>query len=103
MNEATAGLYVVSEKKAEFFFHTLLFCSKADFRTAFSKLNLRGNFFNEIVRVVSSTKARVNWVVFSKSVIRSSSFEAFLIFSGAESRAKFFKVESALPRSGSVL
>ena len=57
MNEATAGLYVVTEKKAEFFFHTLLFCSKADFRTAFSKLNLRGNFFDEIVRVVSSTKA----------------------------------------------
>ena len=53
MNEATAGLYVVTEKKAEFFFHTLLFCSKA----AFSKLNLRGNFFDEIVRVVSSTKA----------------------------------------------
>ena len=45
----------------------------------------------------------MNWVVLSKSVIRSSSFEAFLIFSGAESRAKFFKVESALPGSGSVL
>ena len=57
VNEATAGLYVVTEQKAEFFFHTLLFCSKADFRTAFSKLNLRAHFFNEIVRVVSSTKA----------------------------------------------
>ena len=33
----------------------------------------------------------MNWVVFSKSVIRSSSFEAFLIFSGAGSRAKFFQ------------
>ena len=34
---------------------------------------------------------------------RSSPFKTFLIFSGAESCAKFFIVQSALPRSGSVL
>ena len=45
----------------------------------------------------------MNFVVCSKSIIRSSPFETFLIFSGAESGAKFLKVESTLPRSGSEL
>ena len=49
----TAGLYVVTEQKAEFF-HTLLFCSKADFRSA--NLTSEVIFFKEIVRV-ASTKA----------------------------------------------
>ena len=43
--------YLVTEQKAEFF-HTLLFCSKADFCSA--NLTSEGNFFNEIVRVASS-------------------------------------------------
>ena len=34
---------------------------------------------------------------------RSSPFKTFLIFSGAESRLKVFRVQSALSRSGSVL
>lgn len=34
---------------------------------------------------------------------RSSPFKTFLIFSGAESRAEFLKVQAALPRSGIVL
>ena len=54
MGEATAGLYVVTEQKAEFFFRILLLCSSL---LPFSKLNLRGNFLNEIVRAVSITKA----------------------------------------------
>ena len=49
----TAGLYVVTEQKAEFF-HTLLFCSKADLRSA--NLTSEVIFFKEIVRV-ASTKA----------------------------------------------
>ena len=47
----TAGLYVVTEQKEEFF-HTLLFCSKADFRSA--NLTSEVIFFKEIVRVVST-------------------------------------------------
>ena len=54
MGEATAGLYVVTEQKAEFFFRTLLLCCG---RLPFSKLNLRSNFFDKIVRAVSTTKA----------------------------------------------
>ena len=36
----TAGLYVVTEQKAEFFSHFIVFC-----RLPFSKFNLRGNIF----------------------------------------------------------
>ena len=49
----TAGLYVVTEQKEEFF-HTLLVDSKADFRSA--NLTFEVIFFKEIARVVS-TKA----------------------------------------------
>ena len=49
----TAGLYVVTEQKTDFF-HTLLLCSKADFRSA--NLTSEVIFFKEIVRV-ASTKA----------------------------------------------
>ena len=35
--------YLVRLNKSRIFFHTLLFCSKADIRSA--NLNLRGNFF----------------------------------------------------------
>jgi len=47
--------YLVTEQKAEFFFHTLLFCSKADFRSV--NLTSEVFFFYEKVRVVSSTNA----------------------------------------------
>ena len=47
--------YLVTEQKADFFFHTLLFCSKADFRSA--NLTSEVIFFNDIVRVASSTNA----------------------------------------------
>ena len=49
----TEGLYVVTDQKAEFF-HTLLFCSKADFRS--TNLTSEAMFFKEVVRV-ASTKA----------------------------------------------
>ena len=44
----------VTEQKAEFF-HTLLVCSKADFRSA--NLTSEVIFFNEILRVAISTNA----------------------------------------------
>ena len=47
----TAGLYVVTEQKTDFF-HTLLLCSKADFRSA--NLTSEVIFFKEIVRVAST-------------------------------------------------
>ena len=50
----TAGLYVVTEQKEEFF-HSLLFCSKADFRSA--NLTSEVIFFNEIVKVATSKSA----------------------------------------------
>ena len=43
--------YFVTEQKPEFF-HSLLFCGKADFRSA--NLTSEVIFFNEIVRVASS-------------------------------------------------
>ena len=46
--------YFVTERKAEFF-HTLLFCGKADFRSA--NLTSVVIFFNEIVMAASSTNA----------------------------------------------
>ena len=49
----TAGLYVVTNKRQNFF-HTLLFCSKADFRSA--NLTSEVIFFKGVVRV-ASTKA----------------------------------------------
>ena len=49
------GWYNVTEQKAEFFFLSLLFCSKADFRSA--NLICEVIFFNKIVWVASSTKA----------------------------------------------
>ena len=51
-----AGLPFKTEQKAEFFFHTLWFCSKADFHSA----NFTSEvifFFSEIVRVAISTNA----------------------------------------------
>ena len=51
--QLTAGLYDVTEQRAEFF-HTLLFCSEADFRSA--NLTPEVIFFKEVVRV-ASTKA----------------------------------------------
>ena len=51
--QLTAGLYVVTEQRAEFF-HTLLFCSEADFRS--TNLTSGVIFFKEVVRV-ASTKA----------------------------------------------
>ena len=47
--------YLVRLNKRQTFFHTLLFCGKADFRSA--NLTSEITFFNEIVRVASSTNA----------------------------------------------
>ena len=47
--------YLVGLNKRQNFFHTLLFCSKANFRSA--NLTSEVIFFNEIVRVASSTNA----------------------------------------------
>ena len=47
--------YLVRLNKRQIFFHTLLFCSKADFRSA--NLTSQVIFFNEIVRVATSTNA----------------------------------------------
>ena len=44
---------LVTEQKADFFFHTLLFCSKAEFRSA--NLNSEVIFFIEKARTASST------------------------------------------------
>ena len=46
---------IVRLKKRQNFFHTLLFCSKADFRSA--NLTSEVIFFNEILRVAISTNA----------------------------------------------
>ena len=55
MGDVVAGLPCNYTKKGRIFFHTLLFCSKADFRSA--NLTSEVIFFNEIVRVASSTNA----------------------------------------------
>ena len=47
--------YLVTEQKAEFFFHNLFFCSKADFRSANSTSEVI--FLNGIARVASNTNA----------------------------------------------
>ena len=50
------GYLIRLNKRQNFFFHTLLFCSKVDFRSA----NFTSEvifFFNEIVRVAISTNA----------------------------------------------
>ena len=47
--------YLVSLKKGRIFFHTLFFCGKADFRSA--NLTSEVIFFNEILRVATSTNA----------------------------------------------
>ena len=47
--------YLVRLNKRQNFFHTLLFCSKADFHSA--NLNPAVIFFNEILRVAISTNA----------------------------------------------
>ena len=49
------GLYVATERKAEFFFGPYCFVEKLP-SYLLSKLNLRGKFFNKIVREVSGTK-----------------------------------------------
>ena len=49
------GYHVRLNKRQNFFFHTLLFCSKADFRSA--NLTSEVIFFNEILRVAISTNA----------------------------------------------
>ena len=49
------GLSCKAEQKAEFFFDTLLFCSKADVRS--TNLTPEIIFFNEIVRVATSMNA----------------------------------------------
>ena len=49
------GYLVRLKKRQNFFFHTLLFCSKADFRSA--NLTSAVISFNEIVRVTTSTNA----------------------------------------------
>ena len=46
--------YFITEQKVEFY-HPLLFCGKADFRSA--NLTSEVIFFNEIVRVASITNA----------------------------------------------
>ena len=46
---------VRQNKRQNFFSHTLLFCSKADFRSA--NLTSEVIFFNEILRVATSTNA----------------------------------------------
>ena len=47
--------YLVRLNKRQTFFHTLLFCGKADFRSA--NLTSVVIFFNEIVMAASSTNA----------------------------------------------
>ena len=47
--------YLVKLNKRQNFLHTLLFCSKPDFRSA--NLTSEVIFFNEIVRVASSRNA----------------------------------------------
>ena len=47
--------YLVRLNKMQNFFHTLLFCSKANFRSA--NLTSKVIFFNEIVRVATSMNA----------------------------------------------
>ena len=47
--------YLVRLNKRQNFFHTLLFCRKAPFRSA--NLTSEVIFFNEILRVATSTKA----------------------------------------------
>ena len=49
------GLYVATERKAEFLFGPYCFVEKLP-SYLLSKLNLRGKFFNKIVRAVSGTK-----------------------------------------------
>ena len=44
-------VYLVRLNKRQNFFHTLLFCSKADFRS----VNLTSKVFDDIVRVATST------------------------------------------------
>ena len=93
--------YLVILNKRQNFFHTLLVCSKADFRSA--NLTSEVIFVNEILRVATSTNA-CELVVCFKTVTPSQFHETFLIFSGAiKSSPKFLKVQSALPRSGSLL
>ena len=45
------GYLVRLNKRQNFFFHTLLFCSKADFRS----VNLTSKVFDDIVREATST------------------------------------------------
>ena len=47
--------YVVRLKKRQYFFHTLLFCNKADFRSA--NLTFEVIFSKEILRVATRTNA----------------------------------------------
>ena len=47
--------YLVRLNKRKNFFHTLLFCSKGDFRSA--NLTSEVTFFNDILRVAISTNA----------------------------------------------
>ena len=47
--------YLVRLNKSRIFFHTLLFCSKADIRSA--NLTSEVIFFNEILRVATATNA----------------------------------------------
>ena len=47
--------YLVRLNKRQNFFHMLLFCSKADFRSV--NLTSKVIFFNDIVRVATSTNA----------------------------------------------
>ena len=49
------GYFVRLNKRQIFFFHTLLFCRKADFRSA--NLDSEVIIFNEILRVATSTNA----------------------------------------------
>ena len=49
------GLYVATERKAEFLFGPYCFVEKLP-SDLLGKLNLRGKFFNKIVRAVSGTK-----------------------------------------------
>ena len=49
------GYFVRLNKRQNFFLHTLLFCSKAYFRSA--NLTSEVIFFNEILRVANSTNA----------------------------------------------
>ena len=49
------GLYVATERKAEFFFFAL-YCFVKSTSDLLSKLNLRRKFFTKIVRAVSGTE-----------------------------------------------